>query len=42
MLKEFEIAVRLLKPADNKRFFGLSQARRYLCPHCQYEGSRKR
>jgi hypothetical protein len=37
MLKEFDIAARLLKPVENKRFFGLTRARRYLCPHCQYE-----
>ena len=37
MLKEFDIVARLLKPAEAKRFFGLTKSRRYLCPNCQHE-----
>ena len=37
LLEEFDTAVRLLKSAQVKRFFGLTKARRYLCPYCCYE-----
>lgn len=34
VVKEFFTAARLLKPAEAKKFFGLTKARRYICPQC--------
>lgn len=34
MVGEFNAAVRLLKPAQAKHYFGLTKARRYICPSC--------
>ena len=37
LLGEFETAADLLTSSDVKRFFGLTKARRYLCPECNHE-----
>jgi hypothetical protein len=37
LMKEFDIATRLLRPIEVKRYFGLTRARRYLCPPCRHE-----
>ena len=39
IIKEFDIATRLLKPVEAKRYFGVTKARRYLCPQCKYAAS---
>ena len=43
VMRQIEIAMRHLTPAENKRFFGYDAKRRsYLCPNCYYRADRDR